>query len=449
MDIQRYNRILSNFVFSPKWRFLYLARTGFYDHMPDEEFLKRKYKYIIGTELNLDNPRTFNEKLQWLKLHDHNPVYTVMVDKYLAKEYVANIIGNEYIIPTLGVWSSPDEIDFDSLPEQFVLKCNHNSGTGMCICTDKNELDIQKVKKGLRKGMAENYYLNGREWPYKDVPRKIIAEKYLVDESGKELKDYKVFNFNGEPKLIQVDYDRFVGHKRNLYTIDWKYIEASIEYPTDKSRQIPKPEALDKMLSLATELSKGFPHVRTDFYSIEDKIYFGELTFYHESGYGVFTPPSFGEQMGEWLRLPSGGVMLKYKNIRILVKMAADDSVPGELLDYKFMCFNGEVKCSFVCSERRSGNGLKVTFYDRDWNIMPFERHYPRSQVAVEKPCNYQKMIELAEKLSKGFPFIRVDFYEVNGRVYFGELTLYPGSGFEEFIPQEWDETLGSWLSLP
>ena len=142
MDIQRYNRILSHFVFSPKWRFLYLARTGFYDHMPDEEFLKRKYKYIIGTELNLDNPRTFNEKLQWLKLHDHNPVYTVMVDKYLAKEYVANIIGNEYIIPTLGVWSSPDEIDFDSLPEQFVLKCNHNSGTGMCICTDKNELDI-------------------------------------------------------------------------------------------------------------------------------------------------------------------------------------------------------------------------------------------------------------------------------------------------------------------
>lgn len=141
--------------------------------------------------------------------------------------------------------------------------------------------------------------------------------------------------------------------------------------------------------------------------------------------------------------------MLKYENIRLLVRMEADASAESGLLDYKFMCFNGEVKCSFVCSERHSGNGLKVTFYDRDWNVMPFERHYPRSQTAIEKPRNYQKMIELAEKLSKGFPFIRVDFYEVNGRVYFGELTLYPGSGFEEFTPQEWDETLGSWLSLP
>ena len=307
MDIQRYNRILSRFVSSPKWRFLYLAQAGFYDHMSDEEFLKKKYKYLIGTELNLDNPKTFNEKLQWLKLHDHNPIYTVMVDKYLAKKYVADIIGDEYIIPTLGVWNNPDEIDFDFLPEQFVLKCNHNSGTGLCICTDKSELDIPNVKKGLRKGMADNYYLHGREWPYKDVPRKIIAEKYLVDESGKELKDYKVFNFNGEPKIIQVDYDRFVGHKRNLYTTDWKYIEASIEFPTDKSHQIPKPEAMDKMLELATKLSKGFPHVRTDFYSIEDKIYFGELTLYHGSGYETFTPSSLGEQMGEWLHLPSGG----------------------------------------------------------------------------------------------------------------------------------------------
>lgn len=314
MDIQRYNRILRRLVSSPKWRFLYLVQVGFYDNMPDEEFLKKKYKYITGMELNLDNPRTFNEKLQWLKLYDHNPIYTVMVDKYLAKEYVANIIGEEYIIPTLGVWDSPDEIDFGKLPDQFVLKCNHNSGRGLCICTDKSRLNIPKVKKELRKGLAQDYYLTGREWPYKDVPRKIIAEKYLVDESETDLKDYKVFNFNGEPKIIQVDYDRFVEHKRNLYTTDWKYIEATIEFPTDSSHQIPKPETLDKMLQLAAKLSKGFSNVRTDFYSLEDKIYFGELTLYHGSGYETFTPPSLGEQMGEWLRLPSGGG--QYSNMK-------------------------------------------------------------------------------------------------------------------------------------
>ena len=159
----------------------------------DEEYLKKAFKLNMGKELNLDNPQTFNEKLQWLKLHDRKSEYTIMVDKYLARDYIAKTIGEEYLIPLLGVWDSPDEIDFDALPDQFVLKCNHNSGLGMCICKDKSKLDIEKVKKELQKGLNENYYLHRREWPYKDVPRKIIAEKYMVDESGTELKDYKFF----------------------------------------------------------------------------------------------------------------------------------------------------------------------------------------------------------------------------------------------------------------
>ena len=302
-------QLLKRFISRPDIRFGYLSKLGIYNYMPDEKYIRLQFKNTIGggSEPNLDNPQTFNEKLQWLKLHDRNPLYTTMVDKCAAKDYVASVIGKEYIIPTLGIWENPDEIDFDKLPDQFVIKCNHNSGRGMCICKDKSSLDIKKVKKELKKALAEDYYLHGREWPYKNVPRKIIAEKYLTDESGTELKDYKIFNFNGESKIIQVDYNRFVEHKRNLYTTDWDYIEASIKYPTDKEHQIPKPKNLDKMLELASMLSKGFPHVRTDFYNIEGKIYFGELTLYHESGYAVYTPPELGIKMGDWLKLPSGG----------------------------------------------------------------------------------------------------------------------------------------------
>lgn len=290
-----------------KARFSYLAALGFYNRMPDEEYLRRLFKLTMGYELDLDNPKTFNEKLQWLKLHDRNPEYTIMVDKVAAKKWAADRIGEEYIIPTLGVWDDPDEIDFDALPDQFVLKCNHNSGLGMCICKDKSKLDIPKVKRELRKGLRQNYYLTGREWPYKDVPRKILAEKYMVDESGTELKDYKVFNFDGEPKIIEVDFDRFVEHKRNLYSTDWQYIEAAIQYPTDPGHKIDEPKALSEMLELAHKLSAGYPHVRTDLYNIDGKILFGELTIFHEAGFGKFTPPELGLQMGQWLKLPSGG----------------------------------------------------------------------------------------------------------------------------------------------
>ena len=278
--------------------------------VPSKIYLKIKFKLITGNHLDLDNPQTFNEKLQWLKIHDRNPEYTKMVDKYEAKKYVASIIGEEYIIPTIGVYDKFDDIDFDKLPNQFVMKCTHDSG-GLVICKDKNTLDIKVARKKINKCLKKNYYYNGREWPYKNVKPRIIIEKYMVDESNKELKDYKVFNFDGKPKIIQLDYDRFVKHKRNLYDKDWKYIEAAIKYPTDKNVKIDKPKSLNKMLELASILSKNIPHVRTDFYLIDDKIYFGELTFYHGSGYEKFTPEQFGKEMGEWLKLPGEGVSIK------------------------------------------------------------------------------------------------------------------------------------------
>lgn len=280
------------------FRFSFLDDFGFYNTLDDENYLKRKFKVCMGKELNLVEPKTFNEKLQWLKLNNRNPDYTNFVDKYLVKDIVSKKIGSEYIIPTIGVWSNETEIKFKDLPNEFVLKCTHDSG-GVIVCTDKQKFDIESAKKQLRMSLRRDFYLKGREWPYKNVTRRIIAEKYM----GKDMNDYK------------------------------------------------------------------------------------------------------------------------------------------------FMCFDGKVRCSFVCTERNS-NGLKVTFFDNDWNKLPFERHYPKSEKKIIRPRNFDKMIELAEILSKDIPFVRVDFYEVDGKVYFGELTFFPGNGFEEFSPETADYELGNWINL-
>lgn len=271
--------------------------------LPDKLYLTILFHHRFGKWIDWKNPKGFNEKLQWLKVYDRKPEYTTMVDKVAVKDYVAKLIGEEYIIPTIGVWDDPDDIDFDALPDQFVLKCNHNSGLGLCICKDKSKLDINAVKSELRRGLKQDFYLTGREWPYKNVPRKILAEKYLEDESGTELKDYKVFNFDGEPALIEVDYGRFVNHKRNIYDKDWNYIAMEIEYPSNPSCQIARPKHFDIMLDLARNLSKGIPHVRTDFYSIEGKLYFGEMTFYHGSGLEHFQPEKWDDILGKMIAL--------------------------------------------------------------------------------------------------------------------------------------------------
>lgn len=293
------------FFINPNYRWIILANRGFYNSMSDETFLKKRFKIEMGKNLDLKNPATFNEKLQWLKLNDRIPKYTTMVDKYEVRKLISEKIGEEYLIPLVGAWNKPDEIEFDKLPNQFVLKCNHNSGLGMTICKDKSNLNIRKVKNNLKKGLNQDYYLTSREWPYKNVNRKIICEEYLEDKES-----------------------------------------------------------------------------------------------------------------------------------------------PSDLKDYKLMCFDGKVMCTFVCTDRANNKGLKVTFFDNNWNVLPFERKYPKSAEPIVKPKNFEKMIELAEILSKGIPFVRVDFYEVNDKIYFGELTLYPGSGFERFSPESADYMIGDLIRL-
>lgn len=282
-------------LFVPAWK---LIGT----HLPDELYLRVLFRLMTGKKLNLQSPETFGEKIQWLKLHDHNPDYKIMVDKYAVKEYVADKLGSKYIIPTLGVWDRVEDIDWDSLPNQFVLKCTHDSG-GLVICKDKNKLDKREASKKLNSCLKKSFYKLYREWPYKDVPHRIIAEKYIEDESG-ELNDYKVFNFGGEPRMIQVDYNRFNGHLRNLYSPKWDRINATMGYPSDPSREFPKPEVLDELLELCKKLSVGIPHVRTDFYIVNNKIYFGEMTFYHSSGFQKITPKEFEKALGDWIILP-------------------------------------------------------------------------------------------------------------------------------------------------
>lgn len=286
-------------------RFMHLAAHGLYNWMSDERYIRKLWKIKMGTLLDLDHPKTFNEKLQWMKLHDRNPLYTTLVDKYNVKKYVAAKIGREHVVPVYGVWNRFEDIDFSKLPKAFVLKCTHDSG-GLVIVPDKSKFDIRAARKKLNSCLKRNFYYVGREWAYKNVRPGIMAEKYIRSGSREGLTDYKV------------------------------------------------------------------------------------------------------------------------------------------------MCFHGKARCSFTCTSRYSAEGgVKVTFFDLDWNVMPFERHYSKSDVPVEKPAEYDRMIQLAEELSKGLVFARIDFYIVNGRIYFGEYTLYPGCGMEEFHPYEWDYRLGSWIQLP
>lgn len=272
--------------------------------IPDKPYLKICYRLKHHKKLNIKNPQTFNEKLQWLKLYDRKTEYTVMADKYRVREYVGNICsGKVKMIPLVGgPWNSADEIDIDKLPEQFVLKCNHDSGS-VIICRNKEEFDWEAAKKKLNDCMKHNYWYLGREWVYKDIKPCIIAEKYMTDESGSELKDYKIFNFDGKAEMIQVDYDRFGEHKRKLFNTNWKLLHIQLQYIGDK-REIAKPKLLKEMLEAAAELAAGIPFLRTDFYVIKNEIYFGELTFYPESGFGKFRPEEWDRKVGEWLVLP-------------------------------------------------------------------------------------------------------------------------------------------------
>lgn len=270
--------------------------------LSDAEYVKYQYYLRFHEHLNLQNPTSFNEKIQWLKLYDRNPQYSQFVDKYAVREYIQTMIGKQYLVPLLGTWKSVKDVDVAKLPQQFVIKTTHDSG-GCVVCRNKSAWDSASKRK-ISKSLKRDYYWFGREWPYKNVPHRIIAEQYLSSENG-------------------------------------------------------------------------------------------------------------------------------------------------DMIDYKLMCFNGKVKCILVCTDRLNGKGLKKTFYSPTWERMPFKRPGPDSPKEVPVPKNLADMIRIAEHLSEGLSFIRVDLYEVGDTVYFGELTLYPSSGAEAFCPPAWDRILGDWITLP
>lgn len=285
------------------------SKTKLFRFVPDKIAVSIKYRNHFYKKLDLKNPQTFNEKLQWLKLYDRRPEYTTMVDKYRAKDYIAAVIGEAYIIPTLGVWKSFDEIDFDALPNQFVLKCNHGSGDAV-ICKDKASFDMESARRKLTAALGEDYYLQSREWVYRDVDRLILAEQYLEDAETGDARDYKFFCFGGEVKCFKVDLDRFKERHANWYDRDGvllPYGTLGAEPLTD--REVRLPARLDRMMELAEKLSAGLPFLRVDFYYINGKIYAGELTFYPASGLTPFTDMEWDRIMGGWLKLPDRKTM--------------------------------------------------------------------------------------------------------------------------------------------
>lgn len=296
-------KTITTLITNPRQLVVYFASNGFLNWVSDELYLKLFYWGMIGKKLHLQDPKGFNEKLQWLKLYYRDEIYIKLVDKYEVKSFVHENYPELNMIRTLGIWEKAEDIDFNHLPDQFVLKCTHDSGSTI-ICRDKKELNISEVKNMLKAALKKNMYKYGREWVYRDVIPRIIAEEYMHD----------------------------------------------------------------------------------------------------------------------------------------------DDSI--ELKDYKFLCFHGEVKCCFIGSDRFSENGLHTSYFDRDWNPLPFTRHYPR-RADIPRPEKLSQMIELAERMSKGMPFVRIDFYIIHHEIYFGEYTFFPGCGFLEFNPDEWDYILGEWIRLP
>jgi len=291
---------------NPSMIFVYFSKSKVCRFIPDKIYLSLLYKGIFGEKINLENPKTFSEKLQWLKLYDRNLDYTMLVDKYEVRKYIKEKLGEDYLIPMLGVWDNPNDIEFDKLPNQFVLKCNHNSGLGMCICKDKSKLDVKKVKHDLKKGMKQNFYLLGREWPYKNVKRKIIAEKYMKDSTNIDsFTDYKFYCFNGYVDNVMVCLDRNIGEtKFYFFDRNWELLRYNVRgKDTPLNFTLPKPDNLEMMFKIAEQLSKDKPFSRIDLYNSDGKIYFGEITFFPESGLDPNILPNINEYFGELINL--------------------------------------------------------------------------------------------------------------------------------------------------
>ncbi|MDP8212611.1 MAG: ATP-grasp fold amidoligase family protein [Candidatus Zapsychrus exili] len=288
---------------NPSILLLHLIQTAPFRLLSDKLYLNIRYRLRVKRKLNLKNPETFNEKLQWLKINDRNPIYPEIVDKNTVREIIADKVGDKYLVPIIGKWDNAKDINFDKLPEQFVLKCTHDSASSV-ICGDKRKLNIEKTRKYLNRKLKQNYYYIAREWPYKNLERKIICEKYLTDGSEVGLRDYKIFCFHGEIKFIRVNYMTQTGQRKKMYDTNWNMIEDTMNFVPD-DKVIDKPKDLAKMVEIAEILSKDFIHLRVDFYLAENKIYLGELTLYHGSGSNWFRTIEIEKKLGSYINLDS------------------------------------------------------------------------------------------------------------------------------------------------
>lgn len=298
-----YNAIHSLFCNPAHFVAAVLYRIGGW--IPDKLYLRIIYRLEMGQKLHLDNPQTFNEKLQWLKLYNRKPEYTMMVDKVAVKDYVASIIGPEYIIPTLGVWDSPNDIEWDKLPNQFVLKTNHDGGSnGVVVCKDKATLDKRAALRELKHSFNRSSYLIGREWPYKMVKHKVFAEQYMEDKQYGELRDYKFYCFDGDVKVMLIAAGRKSGKTgMNYYDNNFNLLDLHQGHP-HISGEVTKPNTFEEMKRMASVLSKGLPEIRVDLYEVNGKVYFGELTFFDSGGMGAFYPDEWDRIFGDWIKLP-------------------------------------------------------------------------------------------------------------------------------------------------
>lgn len=421
--------------------------------VPDKMFLSLKYKKNFGRFPDWKHPKTFCEKINWLKLFDRNPIYTRMVDKYEAKRYVAGIIGEQYIIPTLGVWERAEDIDFDSLPDQFVLKATHDSGR-VVVCTDKSKLDKNNAVKTMKKSLKRDFYAVTREWPYKNVKRRIIAEKFIAPRKTYNYQDltvYKFFCFNGDPKCCQVICGCSTVDIMNFYNMEWQHLDY-FGFNSDvynKITLITCPIDLENMIAICKELSDGFPFVQVALYRVDEQEYLCELTSYPASEIDGIMYGNWPEKVGFILGLPTTIVTRKICSVvNGIVEMRDESSIYDDLKDYKFFCFNGKVKCFKIDYGRFTEH--RANYYSPEGILLPFgEKKCPPNYEHHETmPHNLAEMMCIAEKLSSGHAFLRVDLYNVSGKIYFGELTFFPDSGMGAFTDAEWDFKFGEWINL-
>lgn len=291
---------IKKFVGNPKRLFYSLGYRGFFKWLPDKIYLKILFKFQTGASLNFKEPITFNEKLQWLKLNKKNKTYSLLVDKFEVRQYISKMIGSQYLIPLIGVYNDVDEIRLDDLPDKFVIKCTHDSG-GVFICKDKKTFDLSKTKVEINKRLKRNYFWAGREYPYKEIQPRIIIEEFMEDKIDGQLRDYKFFCFNGEPKFMFIASNRGEGTtKFDFFDMEFKEIAVKQHYEKSKDK-VKKPINFEEMIKLSKKLSNNMTHVRIDFYEINGKVYFGEFTFFHFSGLESFTPVNYDYHFGTYI----------------------------------------------------------------------------------------------------------------------------------------------------